>query len=280
MGALPSRSKRGRPSVMPRRKEPRTRADNRAALSDDDSSDLGEFTVPTRSTRKSVSKSSDATSDNAVKGDVAAANNDSADEDDEDEEEEEEEEEDADVFVVEEIKKHTIDEDGTLKFQVKWEGYDSKGDLTWEPEENLIDTAKEILSAYYESKGGRDKIFEETEKASKTKKRRRATNGTPSTSKRSRRSGTHPSQTTPPVTTKKWSPPAGSWEDEIETIDACEDEGSGKLVVYLIWKNGQKTKHDTAVIYKKCPQKMLSFYERHVKIIRDENKALADEAED
>lgn len=26
---------------------------------------------------------------------------------------------------------------GTLKFQVKWEGYESKKDLTWEPEENL-----------------------------------------------------------------------------------------------------------------------------------------------
>lgn len=27
---------------------------------------------------------------------------------------------------------------GNIKFQVKWEGYDSKADLTWEPEENLV----------------------------------------------------------------------------------------------------------------------------------------------
>ena len=26
---------------------------------------------------------------------------------------------------------------GTLKFQVKWEGYNDKKDLTWEPEDNL-----------------------------------------------------------------------------------------------------------------------------------------------
>ncbi len=26
---------------------------------------------------------------------------------------------------------------GTLKFHVKWEGYDKKSDMTWEPEENL-----------------------------------------------------------------------------------------------------------------------------------------------
>lgn len=111
--------------------------------------------------------------------------------------------------------------------------------------------------------------------------------------KRSRKSTTHPAATTPPAT-KKWTPPSGSWEDEIGTIDACEEEGSGKLVVYLNWKNGQKTKHETAIIYKKCPQKvcghgwrggridiyrladllfqMLQFYEKHVRYVREEKK--------
>ncbi|KAG6996361.1 Chromatin-associated protein swi6 [Fusarium oxysporum f. sp. conglutinans] len=65
---------------------------------------------------------------------------------------------------------------------------------------------------------------------------------------------------------KKWSPPSGSWEDEIEKIDACEEDENGKLIVYLIWKNGQKTNHGTQIIYEKCPQKMLQFYEEHVKI--------------
>lgn len=66
-------------------------------------------------------------------------------------------------FIVESIKKHMVDEDvrfgprrlaafldpglavctnknewqGSLKFHVKWEGYDKKADMTWEPEENL-----------------------------------------------------------------------------------------------------------------------------------------------
>lgn len=164
------------------------------------------------------------------------------------------------------------------------------------------ESAAEILAEYFKNLGGREKIFEETEKAVKGKKRGRAAGGTPSTvSKRSRRSGAHPSESTPPLSAKKWTPPAGSWEDEIDLIDACEDEGSGKLVVYLVWKNGQKTKHDTSIIYKKCPQKvsssshgankqgyrsvvantrqMLQFYERHVRIIRDENKELADGAD-
>ncbi|KAJ9412735.1 hypothetical protein QL093DRAFT_2570403 [Fusarium oxysporum] len=104
-------------------------------------------------------------------------------------------------------------------FQVKWEGFDSKNDLTWEPEDNL-----------------KDKIFEESDRAAKTKKRRRMTNGTFS---------------------KMPNPPPGSWEDEIETIDACEEDNNGKLIVYLIWKNGQKTKHEAQIIYNKCPQKVV-----------------------
>lgn len=159
------------------------------------------------------------------------------------------------------------------------------------------ESASEVLQEYYRQIGGRDMIFEESKEAARGKKRARGPNGTPvtATAKRSRKNGLHPAETSPPATAKKWSPPAGSWEDEIESIDACEDEGSGKLVVYLIWKNGRKTKHDTSVIYKKCPQKvggvppftssararltraqMLQFYERHVKIIRDENKAAAE----
>jgi chromobox protein 1 len=122
------------------------------------------------------------------------------------------------------------------------------------------DSAQEILTEYFARIGGRQAIFDETDKALKTKKRGRSTGGGgPSVDsvKRSRKNGVHPADTTPPATTtKKWSPPAGSWEDEIESIDACEDGGSGKLTVYLIWKNGQKTKHDTSVIYKKCPQKV------------------------
>ncbi|KAM0252487.1 hypothetical protein ACHAP5_001135 [Fusarium lateritium] len=243
------------------------------ALSDEESSDVGEFTTPPRTSRR---KSTSAVAvPEQIPDDVNSDDGSEGDEDDEDLDEDE--------FVVEAIKSHLINEDGSITFQVKWEGYEAKKDMTWEPEENLRESAQEILDQYLEKCGGREQLFEETKTAAKTKKRRRATNGTPSTvstaAKRSRRTEAHPADSTPPATTKKWSPPAGSWEDEIETIDACEDEGSGKLIVYLIWKNGHKTKHDVTIIYKKCPQRMLRFYERHVKIIREENKALADGAE-
>lgn len=56
--------------------------------------------------------------------------------------------------------------------------------------------------------------------------------------------------------TTKWSPPAGSWEEEIESIAGLAEEDGGNLMVYLAWKNGRKTKHPTTVVHSKCPQKV------------------------
>lgn len=127
--------------------------------------------------------------------------------------------------------------------------------LTYVPREN----ASEALNEYLESIGGRDKLFAETAQALKTKKRGRASSSTPQTSgKRSKRNGDHPADSEPPLSAKAatWKPPPGSWEDHIAQLDACEDEETGKLMVYLTWKNGQKTQHETSVIYQRCPQKV------------------------
>lgn len=32
---------------------------------------------------------------------------------------------------------HFVDDEGQLRFEVKWEGFEKKSDRTWEPEENL-----------------------------------------------------------------------------------------------------------------------------------------------
>ncbi|TVY62601.1 Chromatin-associated protein swi6 [Fusarium oxysporum f. sp. cubense] len=147
---------------------------------------------------------------------------------------------------------------GNLLFQVKWKGFENKKDLTWEPEENLKVSGDEILNEYFDTIGGRHKIFEESDSTAKTKRRIPMTNGTYGTRpKRQRRNKAHATDDTLLATAKKWSPPSGSWEDEIETIDTCEENNNGYLTVYLTWKNGQKTKHDTEIIYKKCPQKVV-----------------------
>ncbi|KAK1689193.1 hypothetical protein BDP55DRAFT_432169 [Colletotrichum godetiae] len=192
-----------------------------------------------------------------------------------DEEEEEGDDLEADEYVVEKILDHLASDDGTVNFRVKWEGYSKKSDQTWEPEDSLKDGASEILEEYLRKLGGREALFEEKTKAKNTKKRGRpsASSSTPpASSKRGKRNG-HPAESTPPLSAKEakakaWTLPSGSWEDDVESIDACEDEESGSIIIYLNWRNGQKTKHPKEVVYKRCPQKMLQFYEKHIRIIK------------
>ncbi|KAK1461986.1 chromo domain-containing protein [Colletotrichum cuscutae] len=190
--------------------------------------------------------------------------------DEEDEEGDEDDDLEADEYVVEKILDH-----GTVNFRVKWEGYSKKSDQTWEPEDSLKEGASEILEEYLKKLGGREALFEEKTKAKTTKKRGRpsASSSTPpASSKRGKRNG-HPAESTPPASVKEakakaWTLPSGSWEDDVESIDACEDEESGSIIIYLNWRNGQKTKHPKEVVYKRCPQKMLQFYEKHIRIIK------------
>ncbi|KAH6985512.1 hypothetical protein EDB80DRAFT_656049 [Ilyonectria destructans] len=226
------------------------------ALCDNESSNRGKFKTCTQGSSMLVANRDRV---EAPKGDTMDGSD--KDEDEVDDELEEE------FFIVKTIKNHYVDRDGALKFLVHWEGYESQKDWTWEPEGNLKVSGEEILNEYFNKIGGRHKIVKESDQAAQNRKRRRATNSTTkTTTKRLQGNETHLADKTSPATVKNWSPPSGSWEDEIDTIDACEDGGNGKLVVFLIWKNGEKTKHDTQTIYKKCPQKMLQFYERHIVI--------------
>ncbi|KAL1840324.1 hypothetical protein VTJ49DRAFT_577 [Mycothermus thermophilus] len=179
--------------------------------------------------------------------------------------------EDEEVYVVEKIMSHMIDPNGVPLFEVKWEGYEKKSDRTWEPEENLIENASEVLNEYLDSIGGREKLYKEAANVLKTKKRGRPPSSTPqATNKRSRRNGEHPADSEPPASAKAalWKPPAGSWEDHIAHIDVCEDEDKNALQVYLTWKNGQKTVHSTEVCKQRCPRRMCDYFLQHVRIVK------------
>ncbi|RMY15921.1 hypothetical protein D0868_00626 [Hortaea werneckii] len=54
-----------------------------------------------------------------------------------DDDENDEEEDDEDEYRVDKIVKHDWLDDGTLVYQIKWQGYEDPGDMTWEPVENL-----------------------------------------------------------------------------------------------------------------------------------------------
>lgn len=104
-------------------------------------------------------------------------------------------------------------------------------------------------------------MFEDTNKALTSRKRGRQSNSaTPvESSKRAKKSnGIHPLQSTPPASARaaEWKPPSGTWEEDVETIDMCQDEENGNFIVYLRWKNGKKTQHPKEVVYRRCPQKV------------------------
>lgn len=64
--------------------------------------------------------------------------------------------------------------------------------------------------------------------------------------------------------------PAGSWETDIQKVTSIieEDEAkpkSGKTLIALVeWVDGRKTQHKMEVLRRKCPQKLLNYYEQHL----------------
>ncbi|KAK3828714.1 MAG: chromo shadow domain protein, partial [Benniella sp.] len=63
-----------------------------------------------------------------------------------------------------------------------------------------------------------------------------------------------------------------SWEDQVDLIDAVEQRqvaGKRELVVHLLWKTGSRTEHLSRDVHRRCPQKLLDFYESHL-IFREE----------
>jgi chromobox protein 1 len=72
-----------------------------------------------------------------------------------------------------------------------------------------------------------------------------------------------------PKKEKEWTPPQGSWEndvDYVETVEQVPDPKTGeeKRYAYLVWNNDKKTQHLLSSVYQKCPQKMLQYYESHL----------------
>ncbi|KAI9772371.1 MAG: hypothetical protein M1835_006275 [Candelina submexicana] len=142
-------------------------------------------------------------------------------------------------------------------FYVKWEGYNRKSDNTWEPEENLAD-APEVFNEYIESIGGRP-----VQPKKATGKKARLSGATPDTSASAKKRRLDDTGATTSGN-KKWTPPAGSWEDEVMNVDTIEQTQDEGLQVFLGWNNGHKSKHPIEVTYKRCPLKMLHFYEQHL----------------
>lgn len=201
-----------------------------------------------------------------------ANDDDEEDEQEEGDEEEGSEEEDEDVYIVEAIINHRF-EDGTLKFHVRWKDYPKLKDHTWESED-VLESAIDVVNEYIDGVGGREALAK-APKAGGKKRGRKSTNGadTPASvpgsqqknGKRARKlESEDPKQEESPGPSQPKLPP-GNWEDLISTIDTMERQVGG-LYILLTFKNGQRIKQPASVVYKRCPQRMLQFYESHLSI--------------
>jgi chromobox protein 1 len=112
--------------------------------------------------------------------------------------------------------------------------------------------ALDILHEYWEEIGGRPE-------PGKGKKRK----GRKSTGAEESETGTPAATTKRPKKEVEWSPPPGSWENEVEYVDTVVEE-EGVRYALLIWNNQKKTQHPLHHVYQKCPQKMLQYYESHL----------------
>ncbi|KAL8933443.1 MAG: hypothetical protein Q9216_006360 [Gyalolechia sp. 2 TL-2023] len=210
----------------------------------------------------------------------------------EDPEDDEEDDEDEELFVVEKIMNHRNefkdDPNKEMRYLIKWKGYEHKSDMTWENEENLAG-AREILEAYWAKIGGKPEPT-----TTQKKKRGRQSTGSQiepaKKPKRGRKSLPAPEPDAdatpePPagyadVNPDTWKPPApndNAWDPLVMNVDTIEKDSDGELWAYLVWneKNDDgrfnRSKARLSTCRKACPQKMLTFYEKHVVFTSNKN---------
>ncbi|PVU86799.1 hypothetical protein BB561_006539 [Smittium simulii] len=56
-----------------------------------------------------------------------------------------------------------------------------------------------------------------------------------------------------------------SWESYIDFIEAIDRVPEIGLMIYVKWKSGKKSVHPSSVINKRCPQKIIKFYEERLR---------------
>nr|POF04515.1 chromo domain-containing protein 2 [Quercus suber] len=214
------------------------------------------------------------------------------------EEEDDEDEEDEDEYRVEKILKHDFNEiDNQPMYLIKWLGFEKKSDQTWEPVENLSG-AQELLDEYHTKIGG-PPVYEPkgsvAARNGRGKKRGALdafeTSATPSSDKKQRKTGRKSNgvEDEDEGEAKKILP-SGQWEAEVTRISSVLEEevpaagGKGKmakrLTVFVLWNSGQKTQHLMSQIRRKCPQKLLDYYEQHLVFKNDIVDGNVDDGED
>ncbi|KAF9363309.1 hypothetical protein BGX34_004415 [Mortierella sp. NVP85] len=65
---------------------------------------------------------------------------------------------------------------------------------------------------------------------------------------------------------ENWEPPKtwANWDEHMEVVQTVERSSLG-MTVHVTWKNGKESEVPLDDAHKKCPQKLIAFYEQHLK---------------
>ncbi|KAI7817882.1 chromobox protein, partial [Gamsiella multidivaricata] len=147
-----------------------------------------------------------------------------------------------DVYEVEKVVGHKRDR-GVLSYHLKWKGY-SDADNTWEREKSVF--CKDLVAEYWD----------EWERAGGRRTDIRGSIMKPNIVRRS--SVAHKAS----GSKVEWT----SWDEHLECVQTVErSRKKDKMTVHLTWKDGKDTEHPIEDAHQKCPQKLIQFYEKHLK---------------
>lgn len=187
---------------------------------------------------------------------------------------------DNDVYVVDRIVGHRKAKgNASYEYRVRWEGY-GRADDTWEPHDNIAESAAPVIDAYWEPFGGYEVNKNATHKQDKNKRKRQSREASPPLAHDSRHRRTvvlaqdandtasaqevSASPSAEPI--RAWRPPLEmqSWEEDA-LVETLEKDAKNELYVLLEWPETKgKSRHKADLVYKKMPQAMLRFYEANL----------------
>lgn len=138
------------------------------------------------------------------------------------------------------------------------------------------DNAKDLLTEYHDSIGGPPERAGKRRKKSTNNLKRPASSAVDSpiaegsAKKRGKQSaaGLHNG-----TTIGQKDLPEGSWEDQVSQVTSIVEEagkdpkGQRTLIALLEWNDGIKTQHPLDTLRRKCPQKLLNYYEAHLYVL-------------
>lgn len=135
-----------------------------------------------------------------------------------------------------------------MQYCIKWEGYPDE-DNTWEYEENVF--CKDLIKDFEDSQS----------KPSPPRKKSLSSRKTlsPSGSKSADNSKLKENTLQP-----------GKWDSYVASVLNVEKGEDGELMIYLKWHDGDETCHASKIANINCPQRILQFYEDHLKF-KDES---------